>query len=206
MALGSKFARLIAVLVCSLFVCSSVGPTVRAANLSASDKEAIVGDWPHWTTQSLTESKCGSTGGSGTSPGPVYVVGDSIGTQYGPGLEGALNASGSSGWTVHVNAFPGRTLAPDGLSAVDGDKAVVQAAKTVIIELGTNSSRFNLTNLQAMINKVHSFAPNAKVYWIDTAIISSPGHDKTSLAASLSNVNSLIYSQSEANKYSVISW
>src|SRR5690349_3712606 len=84
-------------------VCQFSGQ-VFAAAIPTRDQQAIDGNWEHWDNS--TRKKCGGTGTTTAKPGPVYFLGDSIGTQVGPGLQAAFDAAGT-GWQVKNNAVSG---------------------------------------------------------------------------------------------------
>ena len=142
-------------------------------------------------------------GGGSAKPGPVYFVGDSIGTQVQSGLN---NGFSSNGWTFSGNALSSRNLsgtppAPDGLGAIDADQDFIKTANAVIIELGTNTGGFSPATVSQMVDKIRGLAPNAAIYWVDTAVV-----ERQDYAQSLNNVNSILQTQSNEKGFKVISW
>lgn len=152
-----------------------------------------------------TYPDCNNEGsGSATiSPGPVYFVGDSIGTQ----VQGSLaSAFSGQGWQLQANAVSGRNLvgtppSPDGLGAIDQDQAFIKTAHAVVVELGTNTAGFSAQNVGQMISKIKSLAPSAIIYWVDTAVVVRQDY-----AQSLDNVNSTIETQASQQNFKVIPW
>jgi lysophospholipase L1-like esterase len=140
-----------------------------------------------------------NTNGSGGSgqPGALYLLGDSIGTQFGSALATSLSGQG---WTAQTNAVSGRTL-PEGLAAIDQDAAIIQASDIVVIELGTNTGGFSPENVAAAIDKIRFLKADATIYWVDTVVV-----QRQDYAQSLNNVNSIIYAQSAQKNYQVVSW
>lgn len=78
-------------------------------------------------------------GGASDDGKPVYMVGDSIGTQVQATLPSAL-----TGRQVKINAVPSRTLSfeppSSGMSAITTDQEYIKSASVVIVQLGTNSN------------------------------------------------------------------
>jgi lysophospholipase L1-like esterase len=149
-----------------------------------------------------------SVASSGTAtnstPGPVYFIGDSIGTQVQSGLQSSFS---SEGWTFQGSSLSGRTLSggisPDGLSQVDIDQEYIKTARHIIIELGTNLSGMTTENIAAMIDKIRALSPEAQIYWIDVAVV-----NRNSLVDAFNSANAVIYemgSPSQKN-FKVLSW
>jgi len=186
-----------------VFVLTStlLGQVVSA--LSPDDIHAINNDsvWHRIYSDTCGGSGSSSTSASSTSgpakPGPVYLVGDSIGTQIISGLQDKFTGSG---WSFTGNAVAGRTL-PQGIDAVDQNADFIKSASAIVVELGTNTGGFGADTVTQMITKLRGLNPTANIYWVDTAVIQRPDY-----VAGLNNVNSVIYSQASANNYQVISW
>jgi hypothetical protein len=139
------------------------------------------------------------------TPGPVFVVGDSIGTQFAPNLAKVLN-NGSGGWSVSSNVVPSRNLSgtppsPDGFGAIDANAAAVRGAHAIVVELGTNTGGLNTGNIDAMVNKIRSYNSSARIFWVNTAVVNRPSY-----TAALDNVNRYIASQSNAKNYEIVDW
>lgn len=143
---------------------------------------------------------------SGIPAGPVYFIGDSIGTQITSGLSGIFS---NEGWTFQGSSLSSRSLSggsvsPDGLTQIDQDQEFISTAKVVIIELGTNVTGFTAENVSTMIDKIRGFAGDeVKIFWIDTVVV-----ERDSVVDAFNEVNRVIYEQSgpAAKNYSVISW
>ncbi|MEX2209779.1 MAG: M15 family metallopeptidase [Patescibacteria group bacterium] len=88
--------------------------------------------------------------------GPVYFVGDSIGT----GIRDKL------GDRYTVNAETGRAL-PAGISALESDTPKVENADAVVVELGTNKSNGFAADAQTMVNKIRNKNDSAAIYWVE---------------------------------------
>lgn len=190
------------VLLLCLILVSSPAPLVSAGSLSQDDIHAIKNDsvWHRIYSDTCggSSSSAASTSSSGAgTAGPVYLVGDSIGTQIKDPLGTALNGSG---WSFQGNVVAGRTL-PEGLAVVDQDQAYIKTATAVVVELGTNAGGFDVATVSQMIDKIRDLAPSAAIYWVDTAVSQRQDYTQT-----LNNVNSIIYSQAAAKNYQVISW
>lgn len=135
-------------------------------------------------------------------PGPVYLLGDSIGVgMQSAGIESMFSAKG---FTPRLNVATsrgiqrgGQSAAPSGLDAVTVDAEFVKSAKYIVIELGTNLEN-NFSSLQSqLIQKIRGINPDAQLLWVD--VYSSDNQ------AAYSQVNKTIYSNQSLG-YKVISW
>jgi len=200
-----RFGLLLAVVI--------IATPVQILAITPQNKQSLLGNSEYyWSDQAKTVCSSTSASSSVTTPGTVYVVGDSIGTQFVPGLQAALSSSGSTGWTVPQTGTPNvlasRQLSdggpsPNGLQTVNADQAAMANATAVIVELGTNSGGLNAANISTMITKIKQYAPTAHIFWINTATSGTPA---ASLPATLGNVNGIIASQAATLGYQVISW
>lgn len=177
----------------------------QAAALSAAQKKALQSGIYYFNTEiAAVASTCPGNNAAGAGePGLVYLVGDSIGTQIRTTLASGLSGQG---WSLTANVLSSRNLSgtpptPDGLGAVEQDKNSLQAARAVIVELGTNSGGFSAATVGQMVDKVRSYAPEATIYWVDTAVVQRQDYAQT-----LSNVNSIIHTQASQSNFQVISW
>ncbi len=147
------------------------------------------------TTESLTPQK--------SIPGPVYFVGDSIGSSIQTQLQAEF---GTAPWTYQGSGINSRKLAgsppaPDGLGQVDQDAAFVRTAKFVVVELGTNTGGLTGANISAMIDKIRIYTPSAAIFWIDLA---TTGTDTK--VGSYNKLNQLLYSLAGPKHYTMMSW
>ncbi len=174
----------------------------QVASAQASIYHTILAPFYDPNTTSIDTCSATDTSSPSTSTGSVYMIGDSIGNRSSSTLSADFQ---KAGWKLSINAEDGRNL-PQGISEIGGvsDQTQIKNSNAVVIELGTNSAGSTPTNISAMITKVKSLNPSARIYWVDTAVIDSQRISKgyTSLASTLSNVNENIYN-SPASK---ISW
>lgn len=173
--------------------------TLQVSALPQDDIDALNGGWIHWKVDG--EKVCGAGELSAPTNKNVYFLGDSIGTQVKASLGTKLGAS-----QYLPNVLSGRNLGsqppnPSGLVAIDQDQDFIKGAGIVVIELGTNTGGFSASNVDQMVSKIRSLAPNAQIYWVDTAVVQRADYAKT-----LNGVNGIIYAQSKTNKFQVISW
>ncbi len=187
----NSWLRCLVVLVLTFLCLSSAVPVLA---LSEEDKHAIDLDSVWHKTYKPPTGDC-STGG--VKPGPLYFLGDSIGTQVSAGLSSKLNGQG---WTVQSNAVSGRTL-PEGLNAISQDADFIKTTTAVVVELGTNAGGFTSDTVNQLIDKVHGLAPDAKIFWVDTAVV-----ERQDYARTLSNINSIIAEMAGQKGFQVISW
>ncbi len=210
---GSAFDLVLMLLVGVLLINLTWPAIVSAASLSQDDKEAIVGNWPHWTTQNFASDTsttgggtCGGSNGA-TDGGKVYFLGDSIGVRTTPALTTALSAKGFKlkSDSLSSRTLSGGSVSPDGLTAARqaADKAFIKTANVIVIELGTNSSGFSNANIDKLISEIRPIAqPGAKFYWVDTVVVGRGN----AYASSFSATNQTIYGHKSIGNYAVISW
>ncbi len=157
--------------------------------------------------QADTNSSCQpSTTDSGSlTPGPIYIVGDSITVRMQDELTQKLT---NKGWRPKINAVVSRPLrnpgfsGGDGFKAVDQDASFIKTAKAIVVELGTNPSGIFSQDLKDFIAKLRGLNQNATIFWANLA---SNKPDASYLAA-ISAENQAIISQSSSLNYQVIDW
>ncbi len=211
---SKKVLKIIGYLVfAAAFIMPTFYPSIAWAAIPAIDLESINGDTVWYNPEAAVHpsqdtTHCGPdedpnhvTSGP-TGPGLVYMVGDSIGAQITNELTGKLT---QPGWSFKSNSWPGRTLSGglglSGIATLEGTKDSYSNASAVVIELGTNAGGFTAENIAKAIDTIKSTAKNARIYWVDTAVVERQDYAKT-----LSNVNSLISSNATQKGYQVISW
>lgn len=165
------------------------------------------------TTAPATTTATPATNTSSTpansSPGKVFIVGDSIMAQSSAKVNAAFVAKG---WTTEIDGLSNRGLngsggagaQPSGLDALKAKTSSIQQAKAVVIEEGTN--RYNEatfeTDLKAAIKIVKDANPQAAIYWVDLAAESPV---PAGLNKAYEPFNKIIYNNTSAG-YKVISW
>lgn len=98
-------------------------------------------------------------------PGPVFVLGDSIGEGVTPPLQNLLPES--DGWGVNGNSLQGRSLT-EGIGIANTNPDGLSTAKHILVILGTN----NLTNgdnqakISEMMSVLKSKNSDASIYWL----------------------------------------
>lgn len=144
----------------------------------------------------------------------IYILGDSltVGMSSDGKLEDKLKAKK---WqNISISAECGRHLKmdgvycgtakptfPGGFKQADEDKDKIARAGTVVIGLGTNDAGdpgFS-ENVSAMVDKVRSFNPNAKIYWIN--LYSSDGSGPKFPA-----MNEILNNLAKTKNFTVIDW
>lgn len=144
----------------------------------------------------------------------IYILGDSltVGMSSDGKLEDKLKAKK---WqNISISAECGRHLKmdgvycgtakptfPGGFKQADEDKDKIARAGTVVIGLGTNDAGdpgFS-ENVSAMVDKVRSFNPNAKIYWIN--LYSSDGSGPKFPA-----MNEILNDLAKTKNFTIIDW
>ncbi len=192
-----KTFRLLSILM-ALMILAASGQVFA---LSAEQKRVLQSGVYYFNTEVDQKTATCTPSASAAEPGPVYLVGDSIGEAIKPGL---LTSFGSGGWNLKANVLRSRNLAgtppsPDGLAAIDVDAEFIKTTKAVVVELGTNTSGLTVNNVGQMVDKIRALSPNATIYWVDTAV-------KRADIQKFNDVNSIIHTQSTQKGFNVISW
>ena len=197
--LSSTLFRLSLFLVLGIFLVLNARPVFA----NQSDIDAIYNGTTFYDPSSEGNvSSCSTSNNTTGSVGGVYFLGDSIGTQVSDGLKAAIpNRNFQANVKAGRNLSGSTRTAPDGLSSVDTDQPYIKTADTIVVELGTNSAGFTAENVGQLLSKIREQSPTAAIYWVDTAVV-----HRQDLAKTLDNVNSIIYSQSTALNFKVISW
>ncbi|MCW1908081.1 MAG: phage tail tip lysozyme [Candidatus Saccharibacteria bacterium] len=204
-ALLRRFSKLLLIVVCSLQLVIPVQVAAQYLPFTRDDVDRIVEQENFRDPNSDPTCSVAAPGTAvDSTPGPVYFVGDSIGTQVQSGLQSAFS---SEGWTFQGSSLSGRTLSggisPDGLGQIDIDQEYIRTARHIIIELGTNLSGMTTENVAAMIDKIRALSPEAQIYWIDIAVV-----NRNSIVDAFNDANAVIYemgSPSQKN-YKILSW
>lgn len=167
---------------------------VSAFAIIAEDRHAVIYDTTYYQDCVQGNQDAGETGG-------VVLIGDSI-------MEGIRQSVqtefSESGWQPTVDALQSRQLTggptPDGLTAIDNNKAIISTAKAVVIELGANPSNGFAENVAIARDRINIINPNAAVYWVD---IASNSPDK---AAVYSAENQALSDLSASKNFKIIPW
>lgn len=111
---------------------------------------------------------CGASGESttnGTSPGPVFILGDSIGEGVTAPLGTALPSA--EGWSVSGDSKVGRPLS-EGIAIAKAPPTGLKSAKAVLVILGTNSlgSSSNPTDINTLIASIKGANSGATIFWL----------------------------------------
>jgi hypothetical protein len=136
-----------------------------------------------------------------TTGGKVFILGDSITAksqaQYQLAFQSkhlAVSIDASSSRTLTAKGDDGNKLS--GLEALAQDKSEIDSAGTVVIALGTNGG-----NTKRIIeDAIGAIGTGKKIYWVDTIAV---GRTDDSI---MGDINKVIYSQADSQKYQVISW
>lgn len=113
------------------------------------------------------------SGGAGGITGPVYILGDSISNAAKSQLKTAFQDKGAD---IYINASDSRSITgagvtagfkTSGLQAVADDKDRIAASPTIVIELGTNPNPNFEKSIKDLIDKIHSYNADAKIFWVN---------------------------------------
>lgn len=108
-----------------------------------------------------------------SEPGPVFILGDSIGQGLTTPLDTALKKSSPTAWSVSGDTRVGRPLS-EGLSVAQSKPAGMTSAKYILVVLGTNnlgdtsSNQQNISDLMTVLKTT-----SAKIYWLKVNVTRS---------------------------------
>lgn len=137
--------------------------------------QATVGALPKRSFEALRmqhpwydQEACGADGGgvaTGMSPGPIFVLGDSIGE----GVTGPLGTSlpSSEGWSVSGDSRQGRPLS-EGIMIAQSAPAGLKSAKGVLVILGTNNlnNATNAADIDSLVAAIKAANSGATIFWL----------------------------------------
>ncbi|OGL29693.1 hypothetical protein A3D14_03675 [Candidatus Saccharibacteria bacterium RIFCSPHIGHO2_02_FULL_47_12] len=132
----------------------------------------------------------------------VYLVGDSLTVgMESAGLDDQLTAKG---FTPTTDGLVSRRItggpAPDGITKIEQDKAVVAGVGSIIVELGTNDSAGALlAELQQMLDKIRSINSVARIYWVNYV-------GSGSAAAAQQEKTTILTAFAQENGIKIIDW
>jgi hypothetical protein len=108
------------------------------------------------------------------SPGPVYIMGDSITELAKDSYQKAFKAGG---WDPTVEGLVSRHIVddppkPSGLNQIIQDKKVISQANAVVVALGTNDTGFSESKVKSDVQQVMSklksiVASKTPIYWVN---------------------------------------
>ncbi len=105
--------------------------------------------------------------------GKVYILGDSI-TEIAKDKYSELFSS--KGWTPTIEGLSSRHIElnnpiPSGLEQIQKDKDIIKNSEAAVIALGTNDQGYSSEEMESKVkktvNKVRSFKPTIKIYWVN---------------------------------------
>ena len=178
--------------------CTVFTSPVFAEPLPQDELNALT-SWPNWVAE------CGGQqAGGDVTPGPVYVLGDSI-TVMANGAPPKLYEKKfkENGWQPNIQGLNGRQIKgsfqPDGLSQIQKDKDFIKTANVVVVALGTNGYDFNNLDDQVKetIGKIKDINPSTKLFWVNVI-------DKNNIPGSQKGNNSI--KRGVGNEGTIIDW
>lgn len=149
---------------------STISPVAKAiseCDRYAIEKGSLLTDNEFCETACDEPAESGPT--AGVTPGPVYILGDSIGVGVSQPLATAL--PGADGWSVTGEPLVGRKLA-QGLEIARSAPDTLKSAKVVLVSLGTNdlTETSNATNIPALVAAVRAANSGAAIFWLTTNV------------------------------------
>ena len=144
---------------------------------------------------------------TGASNGNIVAIGDSIMVGLiDVGFKGKLKTAGYTDATldgVGSRSLISPGVGPSsgtGIQAVTAHKDKVQAAGTVLVEIGTNADNTFDTTLPKMIKTIRDINPTTRILWSNVGTTSSAG------ASNMVSANKIIDKYSSTLHYTVIDW
>lgn len=144
-------------------VISPVAKAISECDRYAIEKGSLLAD--NEFCQNPCEEPADTGSSAGITPGPVYILGDSIGV----GLSQPLGSSlpNSEGWSIAGEPQIGRTL-KQGIEIAQSSPEALKTSKVVLVSLGTNNltSATNATDIPALIAAVRGANTGAAIFWL----------------------------------------
>ena len=123
---------------------------------------------------------CGSgqqgqqTNAGGATPGPIYIMGDSI-TEL--AKDTYISKFKDGGWAPTVEGLSSRQIdttppSPSGIGQIDKDKDVIGKANAIVIALGTNGSGYSEASIKSDVSKAMTKikqynTSSSPVFWVN---------------------------------------
>ncbi len=155
---------LVTVIAILLVIFSSCQAMVQAATEAQTDDVNHLSEWDDQESISCSDSVSVTQSATTSTPGKIFVLGDSIGQ----GLSGALptDLKDSDGWNITSDTRVGRSLS-EGITIAKSKPANLAAAQYVIVVLGTNpDSKMTGAGIQDMIDAIKEANPSAPILWL----------------------------------------
>lgn len=162
-------------------------PVVNA--VAKSDLNSLINRRPFYNPTDDCDSSVGTVSSavtqSAATPGPVFLLGDSIGEGLAATLGSALPAD--AGWSVTANTRVSRPLS-EGISVASSKPAGLADAKSVLVVLGTNpdSAKNNTAGINELVETIRKAPTSAPIYWLKVNVTN------TDLTANMNAFNSAL--------------
>jgi hypothetical protein len=169
-----------------------------SADPLSNDEVKAINEWPNWVADQCGggSSPSPSLGNGTITPGPVYIMGDSITAL----AKNTYNSKFSSnGWAPTINGLSSRQIqggvSPDGLTALDNDKTTISQAHAIVIALGTNGVTNSAASTKALVEKAMTKikgydTQNAPIFWVNVLDTNHDAASKTTNQAIKDGVGS----------------
>lgn len=128
--------------------------------------------WDDQESKGCSSTATESTAGNST-PGKLFLLGDSIGQGLEPSLPDYLKED--DGWSIEADVKPGRFL-PEGKQIVDANPKGPEGTSHILIVLGTNSLDTPVEEMQALVDAVD---PSITKHWLSLNVATGVSNAKT---------------------------
>lgn len=209
---------------CTLAVAAVLLSSVTAGALSPAQKRTLDSGADYFN---VDVQSCGLGSGNrtgGITPGPIYVLGDSItvGMRDSGDLAEKMTAAG---WQPTINAVGGKML-NWGLDQVVADKDTIAASQAILVGLGTNNVGDVVKNdgsstllggakdtvkedVQAIVDVVRETKADIPIFWTDVYIsgLLTTEYGTFDMDAAMPIINQAIYEVDvETENFFIIPW
>ncbi len=173
--------RILPVFLLGLILASQSLMTVTA--LSDAQQRLFLENINYFDINPQCNASAASPSAGGVTPGPVYIMGDSITALAKSTYE---NKFSGGGWSATVNGLSSRQIqggvSPDGLSALSNDQSTIGQAHAIIIALGTNGITNSAASTKSLVHqamtKIKGYdTQNAPIFWVN---VLDTGYDAAS--------------------------
>lgn len=148
--------------------------TLSVAAIKPSALEGVLNGRPWYDPTDICSTDTASspaTTPTTSTPGPVFVLGDSVGQGTSGPLAGAFPAD--KGWSVSNDTRVGRPLS-EGISVAKSAPAGLKNAKFIVVVLGTNpDNKNNAAGIAEMVKTIRDIPNPAPIYWLKVNVTRS---------------------------------
>lgn len=181
--------RLVLFLIISVQIISLFSPNIYAATRGQREDALRSSEWTDGESSVCSPETAVTQSANISTPGNIFMIGDSIGEGLAPELPNDLKTE--DGWGIQSNNRVGRPLA-EGINIAAAEKESVKSAQYILVILGANpDAKLNGSGIQEMVEAIRSAPSNVPIVWLGINV------SRQDLVSGASDFNRLLKSSSQ---------